>query len=66
MVPEAHHTVDTTDVFELVSLPTIDVVESVPPPNGEAAQDVELKAFGGDSVELSLLSLYADHTARLI
>ena len=45
--------------------PTVIAVEPVPPPEGEATTDAEPKAFGG-GLDLSLLPLYPDHTAKHI
>lgn len=53
----------TVDVFESASASTID---PMPPPEGETTVDAELKAFGRDPVDFSLLSLYPDHTAKHI
>lgn len=58
--------VDIVDAYALVSLPTTDAVELMSPSDGEVVQDAEPEAFGGDLVELSLLSLYSDHTVRHI
>lgn len=50
------------DVSESVPPPTTDATDLVPPPEGEVAADVEVEAFGGGPVDLSLLPLYPDHT----
>ena len=38
----------------------------MPPPDSEAVEDAETEAFGGGPVELSVLPIYPDHTARHI
>lgn len=54
------------NAFEIVS-PS--AAELMPPPDGETVEDDEedpSHAFGGGHVELSLLPLYPNHTARHI
>lgn len=63
VVPEAPSTANIANAFAPMPPTTIDVAETVPPPNGEAAQDVEAEAFGRGPVKLSLLPLYSDHNA---
>lgn len=53
------HTVDAVDS---ISPPNDDVVDLVPSLEGEIVVDDEAKAFRGSPVDLSLLSIYPDHT----
>lgn len=53
-------------VLPLVPPPTDDVADPVPPLKGEVVVDVEPEAFGGGPIDLSLLPLYPNHTARHI
>lgn len=43
-----------------------DVVDPVPPPEGENATDAKPEAFGGGPFDLSLLPLYPELTVRHI
>ena len=56
----------TDDVVIPVPPLTDDVANPGPPPESEFAVDAELEAFGEGPVDLSLLPLYPDHTARHI
>lgn len=56
----------TIDVVDPLPPHTAPHVDPVPPPEGEAAIDAKPMAFGGGPVDLSLLPLYTDHTARHI
>lgn len=56
----------TDDVVVSVTPHTDDVANLVAPPKGGAVVDVKPEAFGGGPVDLSLLLLYPDHTAKLI
>lgn len=56
----------TLDASESVPPSIIDPIDPVPPPEGEAVADAKLEAFGRAPVDLSLLSLYPDHTSRHI
>lgn len=45
---------------------TVDIANLMPLPEGETVVDAELKEFGRGPIDLSLLPLYPDHTARHI
>lgn len=56
----------TDDLVDPVPPPTDDVVDPVPSPEDESIAEAEPETFGGAPVNLFVLSLYPDHTARLI
>lgn len=70
VVPEAQVSPPMDDdASELVPSPTANAVKLVPPPDGEAVADDESEppqAFEGGLIDLSLLPLYLDHTAKHI
>lgn len=55
VVSEASVPTPIDDAYESMSPPNIDLVESVPPPDGEADEDAKLESFEGGHVELSCL-----------
>lgn len=56
----------TIDVANPPPPPTANDVDLMPPPEGEVVAHANPKAFGGGIVDLSLLSLYPNHTVKHI
>ena len=56
----------TADIGDILPLFNVTHADLMPPREGEAVADVELEAFRGGQVDLSLLPLYLDHTVRHI